>query len=133
MFAKYDCDEKGGLTITDLWSLWNGQKLVFDFFGWTATALEWTAVYLLWPDAGVVREEDVRGVFDGSIFYKKAEHAANQEAQRTPVYRSLIERSQRISSSLLTAVFRVLSIPRAIATGLWMKVKDLFPMMHDVW
>lgn len=40
MFAKYDCDEKGGLTITDLWSLWNGQKLVFDFFGWTATALE---------------------------------------------------------------------------------------------
>lgn len=40
LFAKYDRDAKGGLAITDLWSLWNGQKLVFDFFGWTATALE---------------------------------------------------------------------------------------------
>lgn len=28
---------------------------------------------LLWPDDGVLRKEDVRGVFDGSIFYVKAE------------------------------------------------------------
>lgn len=84
LFAKYDRDAKGGLAITDLWSLWNGQKLVFDFFGWTATALEWTAVYLLlWPDDGIIRKEDVRQVFDGSIFYRKAEeYAAKQEVQR---------------------------------------------------
>lgn len=32
------------------------------------------ATYLLiWPEDGVLRKEDVRGVFDGSIFYKKAE------------------------------------------------------------
>ncbi len=40
IFAKYDRDGKGGLTIMDLWAFWNGQKMVFDFFGWTATALE---------------------------------------------------------------------------------------------
>ena len=32
------------------------------------------ATYLLiWPDDGILRKEDVRGVFDGSIFYQKAE------------------------------------------------------------
>lgn len=32
------------------------------------------ATYLLiWPADGVLRKEDVRGVFDGSMFYKKAE------------------------------------------------------------
>lgn len=32
------------------------------------------ATYLLiWPEDGILRKEDVRGVFDGSIFYKKAE------------------------------------------------------------
>lgn len=32
------------------------------------------ATYLLiWPDDGILRKEDVRGVFDGSVFYKKAE------------------------------------------------------------
>ena len=28
---------------------------------------------LLWPDDGIMRKEDIRGVYDGSIFYKKAE------------------------------------------------------------
>lgn len=28
---------------------------------------------LLWPEDGIIRKEDVRGVFDGSIFFKKAE------------------------------------------------------------
>lgn len=44
IFAKYDRDGKGGLTIADLWSFWNGQKMVFDFFGWSATALECKAL-----------------------------------------------------------------------------------------
>lgn len=28
---------------------------------------------LLWPEDGIMRKEDIRGVYDGSIFYKKAE------------------------------------------------------------
>jgi hypothetical protein len=28
---------------------------------------------LLWPEDGVLRKDDVRRVFDGSIFYEKAE------------------------------------------------------------
>lgn len=74
IFAKYDRGNKGGLTVGDLWHFWNGQRMVFDFFGWSATFFEWLAVYLLiWPRDGIMRKEDIRGVFDGSIFYRKAE------------------------------------------------------------
>lgn len=32
------------------------------------------ATYLLiWPEDGMMRKEDIRGIYDGSIFYKKAE------------------------------------------------------------
>jgi len=42
------------------------------------------ATYLLvWPDDGVVRKEDARRVFDGSMFQIKAdEHAAKQRKKK---------------------------------------------------
>jgi len=39
-FAKYDRNGKGGLDLYDLWCALKGQRLVFDFFGWSATMLE---------------------------------------------------------------------------------------------
>ncbi|KAI9818945.1 MAG: hypothetical protein M1832_004113 [Thelocarpon impressellum] len=80
-FAKYDRDGKGGLSKMDLWDAWKGQRLVFDLFGWSASFLEWLATYLLiWPEDGILRKEDVRGVFDGSIFYKKAEETKRKRS-----------------------------------------------------
>ncbi|KAF2489485.1 Caleosin-domain-containing protein [Lophium mytilinum] len=73
-FAKYDKEGKGGLTKGDVATALRGQALAFDVFGGTAAALEWTATYLLlWPDDGVMKKDDVRRIFDGSIFYQKAE------------------------------------------------------------
>jgi len=40
IFAKYDSGDKGGLDIWDLLRFWKGQRMVFDFFGWSATLLE---------------------------------------------------------------------------------------------
>jgi hypothetical protein len=84
LFSKYDVEGKGGLSIGDLLRFHKGQRNAMDFWGWTATALEWTAVYLLlWPEDGIVRKEDVRKVFDGSIFQAKAdEYAARKERGR---------------------------------------------------
>ncbi|OJD36787.1 caleosin domain-containing protein [Diplodia corticola] len=84
MFAKYDDGNKGGLDAWDLVRFWRGQVLVFDFFGATASALEWFATYLLlWPEDGVLRKEDVRRVYDGSIFQHKAdEYARKKQKQR---------------------------------------------------
>ncbi|KII86584.1 hypothetical protein PLICRDRAFT_163775, partial [Plicaturopsis crispa FD-325 SS-3] len=42
-------------------------------FGWFAAVFEWLATYImLWParGSGGVKKEDVRGTFDGTIFYK---------------------------------------------------------------
>ncbi|PSK50341.1 External alternative NAD(P)H-ubiquinone oxidoreductase B1, mitochondrial [Elsinoe australis] len=80
-FAKYDRNNKGGLDVWDLLAAHKGQRLAFDFFGWSASFFEWLATYLLmWLEDGVLRKEDVRGVLDGSIFQKKAdEHAAKKK------------------------------------------------------
>ncbi len=40
IFAKYDRGNKGGLDRSDVWRMWKGQRLVFDFFGSSATILE---------------------------------------------------------------------------------------------
>ncbi|KAH9810512.1 Caleosin-domain-containing protein [Teratosphaeria destructans] len=81
-FSKYDQDNKGGLNIYDLARALKGQRMAFDFFGWSAAFLEWLATYLLlWPEDGVLRKEDVRRVFDGSIFQKKADDYAEKCAR----------------------------------------------------
>lgn len=116
IFAKYDKGNKGGLDIWDLLRFWKGQRMMFDFFGWSATFLECTyptdkkfvlllfvprsvssvciladfasssgvATYLfIWPEDGIMRKEDIRGVYDGSIFYKKAEqHRQKQQREQ---------------------------------------------------
>lgn len=41
------------------------------------------ATYLLiWPADGMMRKEDIRGIYDGSIFYKKAEEAERKKRGR---------------------------------------------------
>lgn len=83
IFSKYDKGDKGGLDIWDFLRFWKGQRMVFDFFGWSATMLEWLATYLLlWPEDGIMRKEDIRGVYDGSIFYKKAEEYQRKKKMR---------------------------------------------------
>lgn len=83
-FAKYDKDGKGGVDVWDLFRAHKGQRMAFDFFGWSAAFLEWLATYLLlWPEDGVLRKDDVRMVFDGSMFQRKAdEYAEKQKAKK---------------------------------------------------
>ncbi len=84
LFSNYDRGGKGGLDKWDLWNAWRGQRNAFDGFGWVAGALEWVATWLVvWPEDGVMRKEDVRRVFDGSIFEKRArEYEAKQKRRK---------------------------------------------------
>ncbi|KAK5216429.1 hypothetical protein LTR47_008662 [Exophiala xenobiotica] len=110
IFAKYDRDNKGGLTFGDVWSFWKGQRMVLDVFGINATLLEWTAVYLLlWPDDGIMKKEDIRGVYDGSIFYRMAD----QHAKKTG-------NAQKKSWSL----FQPALLVSALCLGIFMSSKD---------
>lgn len=51
-----------------------------------------TAYLLPWPDDVFLRKADVRGVYDGGIFYKKAdEYVAKREAERKAGHSGLLE------------------------------------------
>ena len=40
VFAKYDGEEKGGLSGRNVWAMWNRQRCAADLYGWAATGLE---------------------------------------------------------------------------------------------
>ncbi len=56
---------------------------------------------LLWPEDGIMRKEDIRGVYDGSIFYKKAEQFERKKKMRQ-------EQRKGTSSRLISMVQKVL-------------------------
>ncbi|KAI0661087.1 Caleosin-domain-containing protein [Cubamyces menziesii] len=67
-FNKYS-NGKNGVTATDLWEALKGQRVIMDPIGWGGAFFEWAATYImLWPEDGVLKREDVRRVYDGSIF-----------------------------------------------------------------
>ncbi|KAG6015087.1 hypothetical protein E4U41_004707 [Claviceps citrina] len=69
MFAKY-CRGGEYMTWDDVTSLLSGQRVFADPVGAGAAFFEWLATYiLLWPEDGKMKKEDVRRVYDGSIFY----------------------------------------------------------------
>ncbi|KJZ77925.1 hypothetical protein HIM_02562 [Hirsutella minnesotensis 3608] len=72
MFSKY-ADGRDFMNVADVRRLLHGQRLLADPIGWGGAFFEWTATYiLLWPDNGRMAKEDIRGVYDGSIFYTVA-------------------------------------------------------------
>ncbi|KAG6011194.1 hypothetical protein E4U54_008223 [Claviceps lovelessii] len=72
MFAKY-CGGKEYMTWDNVMSLMSGQRVFADPVGASAALFEWGATYiLLWPEDGKMHKEDVRRVYDGSIFYDMA-------------------------------------------------------------
>ncbi|KAH9881892.1 hypothetical protein J1614_001063 [Plenodomus biglobosus] len=82
IFRKY-AEGKDYLTWRTMYNLWRGQCCANDFFGWFAGGLEWIAMYiLLWPHDGRLRKEDIRGVYEGSIFFEIAEARARMLASK---------------------------------------------------
>ncbi|ROT43139.1 Caleosin-domain-containing protein [Sodiomyces alkalinus F11] len=78
MFAKY-AEGRDYMTIWDVTRLWKGQRLIADPIGWGGAYFEWLATYiLLWPEDGRMLKDDIRGVYDGSIFYTIASRRAKK-------------------------------------------------------
>ncbi|KAI1006293.1 hypothetical protein K3495_g1922 [Podosphaera aphanis] len=70
IFAKYASGDKQGITWGEIWRYMQGQRVLMDPFGWFAALFEWGATYiLLWPADGRMRKDDIRRIFDGSLFY----------------------------------------------------------------
>ncbi|KAI8825028.1 Caleosin related protein-domain-containing protein [Fimicolochytrium jonesii] len=88
VFSKYDRDNKGGLNIRDILTMTNEIRNTMDFFGWFANKFEWGTLWLLCADDnGVLRKEDARRCFDGTLFYhyenlNKQKKLDNQNAKQ---------------------------------------------------
>ncbi|KAK4080360.1 hypothetical protein Trihar35433_1465 [Trichoderma harzianum] len=72
MFSKY-ADDKDYITVRDVFNMLKGQRLLADPFGWAAVSIEWFTTYiLLWPEDGRMKKEDIRKLYDGSLFDEMA-------------------------------------------------------------
>ncbi|KAF6823293.1 caleosin domain containing protein [Colletotrichum plurivorum] len=61
------------MTIWDVLAMLKGQRLVADPIGWGGAFFEWLATYImLWPNDGRMMKDEIRGIYDGSLFYKIA-------------------------------------------------------------
>ncbi|KAF9360835.1 hypothetical protein BGX34_007471 [Mortierella sp. NVP85] len=87
LFAKYAPEGQDGLSLDDVWKVLKGQRLVADPIGWFGAFFEWIAMYLmLWPEDGIMRKDDIRRVFDGSIFYEIAARREQMAKAAKKVY-----------------------------------------------
>ncbi|GAQ89646.1 Caleosin [Klebsormidium nitens] len=77
IFTKFDRDGKGALTWDELQGMVAHNRNLYDFFGRTASTLEWAVTWLLAKEVApdgreVMTREAIRGQYDGSLFYRKA-------------------------------------------------------------
>ncbi|KAG0563573.1 hypothetical protein M758_8G041200 [Ceratodon purpureus] len=69
LFSKFAKHDKNKLYFDELYALTSANKNAVDPFGWTAEKLEWGITYLLLKDqGGFVSKEQIRGMYDGSLF-----------------------------------------------------------------
>ncbi|KAB8290428.1 hypothetical protein EYC80_010860 [Monilinia laxa] len=78
IFSKYAGGDKQGITKGETWEYLKGQRGIMDPVGWGGASFEWLATWiLLWPEDGRIKKEDIRRIYDGSLFYEVA--ARNDE------------------------------------------------------
>ncbi|KAH8647499.1 Caleosin [Ilyonectria robusta] len=83
---KFDMDKKGGLFFSEIIKMCVANRNVFDVAGFLFQVFLWGSLWLLAADEkGVLRMEDVRRQYDGSLFYEIEER--RRKGERLPLWR----------------------------------------------
>ncbi|KAA8575954.1 hypothetical protein EYC84_006119 [Monilinia fructicola] len=82
IFSKYAGGDKQGITKAEIWEYMKGQAVIMDPVGWFGALFEWFATWvLLWPEDGRMKKEDIRRIYDGSLFYEVAARNEKEKLQ----------------------------------------------------
>ncbi|GMN53332.1 hypothetical protein TIFTF001_022476 [Ficus carica] len=82
MFSKYAQKMPDKLNLKELWNMTEGNRAAYDLFGWISSKMKWGLVYYLAKDEhGFVSKEDIRSLFDGSLFENLAKRHSGGQAK----------------------------------------------------
>ncbi|KIV87627.1 hypothetical protein, variant [Exophiala sideris] len=73
MFDRWDETNSGGLSADELWRMWKKNRCAADFAGWSFAFMEWWTTWLLLQKNGRVWKDDLKGCYDGTLFWKTSE------------------------------------------------------------
>jgi peroxygenase len=73
MFSRWDVDRRGGLTAEQVFAMWKKNRLAADVAGWCFAFMEMCTTWLLLQRDGRVWKEDLRGCYDGTLFWTISE------------------------------------------------------------
>jgi peroxygenase len=81
LFDRYDLDRDGALSLSEFMHRARSQRDCFDFFGMTATFMEFGFTYYVTGERKLSKET-LRGVYDGSLFQNLEAKCKERKAAR---------------------------------------------------
>ncbi|MGK3985169.1 caleosin family protein [Sorangium sp. So ce136] len=85
LFSRWDKDRDGALNVRELVARTLGDRDLLDVFGFLASAGEWTVLYALAGKGGKLTREQLRRMYDGTLFYElEREKQAARTDRRVP-------------------------------------------------
>ncbi|EFQ29661.1 hypothetical protein CGRA01v4_14953 [Colletotrichum graminicola] len=70
VFANCSARQDDTLTLGEVFGLMSRNRCAVDPFGWSASFFEWVTTWMLLAKDGKIHKEDLRRVYDGSLFWE---------------------------------------------------------------
>ncbi|KAK5200269.1 hypothetical protein LTR99_009067 [Exophiala xenobiotica] len=84
MFDHWDEDACGALSADQMWRMWKKNRCAADVAGWCFAFMELWTTWLLLQRDGRVWKDDLKGCYDGTLFWKISEEQSGPRGHHQP-------------------------------------------------